>query len=110
VTAPTERRTTTTTTSEEGFATLAQAKEAPRQRGAMKRKRCGVCPGCLAPECGNCRYCLDMKKRGGSGTLRRPCEMRGCVATSSGEVREAVPYVPFFFGDASVLQRATPLF
>lgn len=38
-------------------------------------------------------YCLDMKKRGGSGTLRRPCEMRGCVATSSGEVREAVPYV-----------------
>lgn len=26
-----------------------------------------------------------MKKRGGSGTLRRPCERRGCVATSSGE-------------------------
>ncbi|KAJ8598889.1 hypothetical protein CTAYLR_010272 [Chrysophaeum taylorii] len=51
----------------------------------MKRKRCGVCPGCLATECGTCRYCLDMKKRGGSGTLRRPCERRGCVATSSGE-------------------------
>jgi len=71
---------------------MASTKESPRSsRGVMKRKRCGVCPGCLAQECGNCRYCLDMKKRGGSGTLRRPCEMRGCVATSSGEVRDSAP-------------------
>mmetsp|Transcript_1418 Transcript_1418/g.1869 ORF Transcript_1418/g.1869 Transcript_1418/m.1869 type:complete len:422 (+) Transcript_1418:212-1477(+) len=52
-----------------------------------KRKRCGCCEGCRAIECGKCRYCLDMKKRGGSGTLRRPCEKRGCIATSSGEGR-----------------------
>lgn len=44
-----------------------------------------MCAGCMATECGTCRYCMDMKKRGGSGTLRRPCERRGCVATSSGE-------------------------
>ena len=31
-------------------------------------KRCGVCEGCTADECGACKYCLDMSKRGGPNT------------------------------------------
>ena len=45
-----------------------------------QRKRCGVCAGCLAEECGTCNYCLDMPKRGGPGVLRRkPCIERACL-------------------------------
>ncbi len=45
-----------------------------------QRKRCGTCAGCLAEECGECRFCLDMTKRGGPGVLRRkPCIERACL-------------------------------
>ncbi|KAJ1452911.1 hypothetical protein M885DRAFT_300033 [Pelagophyceae sp. CCMP2097] len=44
-----------------------------------RRGRCGTCEGCLADECGTCRMCIDMKKRGGPGTIRKPCENRACV-------------------------------
>ena len=44
-----------------------------------RRARCKVCTGCKKPNCGSCRYCLDMKCNGGRGTLRRPCMQRMCV-------------------------------
>lgn len=43
-----------------------------------KKKRCGQCPGCKAPDCQTCKYCLDMPKYGGPRKLRRPCAKRIC--------------------------------
>ena len=33
----------------------------------------------MAQECGSCRFCVDMVKRGGPGTLKKPCLLRRCV-------------------------------
>lgn len=50
------------------------------QKGAVKRRRCNECDGCLAPNCGVCVYCKDMPKFGGGGTLRQTCKNRQCRA------------------------------
>ena len=78
------------------LAALPPAAAAPKKLAAPKRtkgKRCGVCEGCTADECGKCKYCLDMAKRGGPNTLRRPCVNRVCVrpldATEHAEARAA---------------------
>ncbi|OQR81155.1 hypothetical protein ACHHYP_16701 [Achlya hypogyna] len=42
--------------------------------------RCGVCVGCLAPDCMKCRHCQDMKKYGGPGLRKQSCKSRKCVA------------------------------
>ena len=44
-----------------------------------KRRRCGSCPGCRSADCGTCGHCLSMKKFGGDGSLRKPCERRKCT-------------------------------
>ena len=38
-----------------------------------KRKRCGVCDGCVSDECEKCRFCLDKPKYGGSGKMKKCC-------------------------------------
>jgi len=43
-----------------------------------KMRSCGSCNSCLAPDCGYCTYCLDMRKFGGKGTLRQRCRERRC--------------------------------
>lgn len=45
-----------------------------------KRTRCLNCIGCNNKEtpCGACRYCLDMKKFGGSGRLKQACILTKC--------------------------------
>jgi len=67
----------------------------------VKQRRCGVCAGCTAVECGVCKYCLDMKKRGGSGTIRQACKERKCqqVTTAGGGPR--VPRLPKASGKAT---------
>ena len=45
---------------------------------SRRRRRCGVCEGCTADECGECKYCLDMAKRGGPNTHKQPCVHRRC--------------------------------
>lgn len=44
-----------------------------------KQSRCQRCVFCLAPECGQCKFCRDMLKNGGSARLRKPCLNRRCV-------------------------------
>lgn len=44
----------------------------------MKRKRCGTCDGCIACDCGKCRFCLDKVKFGGLGKLKQCCKERTC--------------------------------
>lgn len=44
-----------------------------------KRKRCGVCEGCQATDCGNCKFCRDMLKFGGPGKKKQCCEYRHCL-------------------------------
>mmetsp|Transcript_4476 Transcript_4476/g.13238 ORF Transcript_4476/g.13238 Transcript_4476/m.13238 type:complete len:113 (-) Transcript_4476:37-375(-) len=52
---------------------------ASAEPGAPRRKRCKTCAGCLMPQCGTCKFCLDMISRGGPGKLKKPCEKRICV-------------------------------
>ncbi|KAJ8610375.1 hypothetical protein CTAYLR_003879 [Chrysophaeum taylorii] len=44
-----------------------------------RRVRCKACAACLRLECGKCRYCLNMRKFGGAGTMKGACEQRRCL-------------------------------
>jgi len=52
----------------------------PKSSG-KKRRNCLLgedCLGCPAPECGECKHCLDKPSRGGRGTLKQKCILRKC--------------------------------
>lgn len=44
-----------------------------------KRKRCGECSGCLAIDCGSCKFCLDKRKFGGPGKKKKSCVQKACL-------------------------------
>jgi len=48
-----------------------------------RRARCGNCTGCLnrdkTQDCRQCRNCLDQKRYGGPGRLKKACVKRQCV-------------------------------
>ena len=42
-------------------------------------RRCGECAACLLKEdCGQCDFCIDMKKFGGPNRIRQKCRFRQC--------------------------------
>ncbi|XP_072043951.1 uncharacterized protein [Amphiura filiformis] len=43
-----------------------------------RRSKCGICDNCLRDDCGECKYCKDMKKYGGPGRHKQKCEMKHC--------------------------------
>lgn len=45
---------------------------------AARRRRCGACERCQAPDCGKCTACHDMVKFGGKGTAKQSCVERKC--------------------------------
>lgn len=47
----------------------------PRRR----RTRCKKCEACTRTDCGECIYCQDMVKFGGSGRAKQTCLMRQCL-------------------------------
>lgn len=47
----------------------------PRRR----RTRCKKCEACTRSDCGECAYCHDMVKFGGSGRAKQTCMMRQCL-------------------------------
>ena len=53
-------------------------KEVRGKKGPVQK--CGFCQGCLRPDCGICRQCVDMVKFGGPGKLKEKCRMRSCSA------------------------------
>lgn len=48
----------------------------PRRR----RTRCKICAACQRSDCGECGFCLDMVKFGGTGRAKQTCLMRQCLA------------------------------
>ena len=57
----------------------------PKSSG-KKRRRCRFGEDCLgrpAPECGDCKHCLDRPGRGGPGTLKQKCLLRKCRLDSA---------------------------
>ena len=50
----------------------------------MKRRRCMKCEGCLRQECGHCKFCMEMKKYGGPGHLKKACIQRVCKYKTAG--------------------------
>ena len=66
--------------------------------GTGKRKRrCGVCAGCVATDCGSCGACRDKPKFGGSGRWKQACVLRQCVlrqaVTSTGAGADAAAWL-----------------
>lgn len=47
----------------------------PRRR----RTRCKKCEACTRTDCGECFYCLDMIKFGGTGRAKQTCQQRQCM-------------------------------
>ena len=43
-----------------------------------RRSRSGACDGCLADECGTCKWCLDQTKRCQTRAPATPCIFRRC--------------------------------
>ena len=41
---------------------------------------CNNCQACLMNDCGGCKFCLDKRKFGGPGKLKKRCELRVCTA------------------------------
>ncbi|KAF7490053.1 hypothetical protein SSS_07335 [Sarcoptes scabiei] len=54
-------------------------KSSSLSNSSMKKSRCKVCQGCKAKDCGQCSYCLDKKKFGGSNVIKQACKYRVCV-------------------------------
>lgn len=55
------------------------AKSRPGSRKKADRIPCKICQACISPDCGMCQFCADMIRFGGSGRLRKPCQMRQCL-------------------------------
>lgn len=45
---------------------------------APRRTRCGICDACQQIECGECHFCLDLVKFGGTGRSKKSCIKRQC--------------------------------
>ena len=56
-----------------------EVQEAGDETVRQKRSRCRECVGCLASDCGECKFCLDKAKFGGPDKLRQSCVQRKCV-------------------------------
>ncbi|XP_014300265.1 jmjC domain-containing histone demethylation protein 1 isoform X1 [Microplitis demolitor] len=52
-----------------------ETKSLPRRR----RTRCKKCEACTRQDCGECVYCQDMVKFGGSGRAKQTCITRQCL-------------------------------
>eukprot|EP00057_Strongylocentrotus_purpuratus_P017252 XP_011671726.1 PREDICTED: lysine-specific demethylase 2B isoform X2 [Strongylocentrotus purpuratus] len=44
-----------------------------------RRTRCKQCANCTRADCGECNFCIDMKKYGGPGKMKQSCIMRQCL-------------------------------
>lgn len=80
---------------EEGYATaevgavedrtstaLLAAARSYAHRSTPRLNRCGVCEACRAPDCGQCKECMDKPKFGGIGIRKKACISRVCVAAA----------------------------
>ncbi|KAL0272437.1 UNVERIFIED_CONTAM: hypothetical protein PYX00_005405 [Menopon gallinae] len=56
-----------------------------------RRRRCNVCEACQQPDCGECVFCRDMVKFGGSGRGKQACKNRRCPYIAIGEAEESDP-------------------
>ena len=58
-----------------------------KRRSSARRIRCGSCEGCInhnrTRDCRACRNCLDQKRYGGPGKLKKACLKRLCLVLSS---------------------------
>ena len=51
--------------------------------GQKRKKIACTCPGCLAKDCGSCKFSLDMPKLGGPGKKKKKCIERACQNKSA---------------------------
>ena len=66
---------------------------ARKRRSSARRVRCGSCEGCMnhnrTKDCRACRNCLDQKRYGGPGKLKKACLKRLCLVLSSSSTSPA---------------------
>ncbi len=55
----------------------------PRSSTERRRRiRCRECEPCTRDDCGECKYCKDMKKFGGQGVSKQCCLSKQCINVS----------------------------
>ena len=47
-----------------------------------RRIRCRTCEPCVRDDCGDCKYCKDMRKFGGQGISKQCCLKKQCIHVS----------------------------
>ena len=60
---------------------------------SKRKQKCGTCNGCLAVNCTQCKFCLDMKKYGGPGKLKMACQDKVCFLKSPPKRKRKNPVV-----------------
>jgi F-box/leucine-rich repeat protein 10/11 len=58
---------------------IRKTENAPHSGPQRRRTRCKRCNACKHPDCGECSFCKDMVKFGGSGRAKQTCVMRQCL-------------------------------
>ena len=53
-----------------------------------RRIRCRTCEPCVRDDCGDCKYCKDMKKFGGQGISKQCCLKKQCSKVSLVELKK----------------------
>ena len=53
-----------------------------------KLRRGGECSGCMANDCGSCKFCYDKPKFGGKGKKKKSCITRKCIIDGMGNPKQ----------------------
>eukprot|EP00816_Leptocylindrus_hargravesii_P008224 CAMPEP_0196807160 /NCGR_PEP_ID=MMETSP1362-20130617/7122_1 /TAXON_ID=163516 /ORGANISM="Leptocylindrus danicus, Strain CCMP1856" /LENGTH=297 /DNA_ID=CAMNT_0042180955 /DNA_START=110 /DNA_END=1003 /DNA_ORIENTATION=- len=67
-------------------------------------EKCGVCPGCLVDDCGECASCSMMPRFGGKSTKKQDCAHRRCIEAMSSVLAAGNGNAPIEYADSSDIQ------
>ena len=67
-----------------------ESSSTPVGNSKKKIERCRECKGCLAVDCGTCKFCLDKPKFGGANRLRQKCERKVCEVQEEARLQKGV--------------------
>ena len=78
-----------------GYSSLLQYNKRGKKRDdyKKKRKRCGVCDGCVSDDCKKCHFYMDKPKYGGSGKMKKCCTKQQCSKLISKSTDHSHSYI-----------------
>lgn len=55
----------------------------------LDKRQCNICEACQQPDCGECVFCKDMIKFGGSGKGKHTCKYKRCFNVATQHVKDS---------------------